>query len=79
MLGRAHQAGIGGVDIHHRVVPDIPRHDRAAEMVDILHPVHDPRRVIEILQGRVAVLPGVDIEHPRRGTAGRHVHPRARR
>ena len=37
MLGRTHQAGISRVNIHQSVIFDIPRYDRAAEMVDILH------------------------------------------
>ena len=55
VLGRAHDRGIAGVEIHLVRIGNIARHDGALEEMDVIHDVDDAADVVQILDRGVAV------------------------
>ena len=70
MLRGAGTAGIKRVQVHLEVVGHVPRHHRALEEVDVIKRMGDPRRVIKILRGGIAIGVRLQIDD---------MHRRARR
>ena len=72
VLGRAHDRGVAGVEVHLERIGDIARHHRALEEMDVLHDIDDAADVVEVLDGRVAVA-AVRVDHVDGGAGGAEV------
>ena len=77
VLGRAGYAGIGRVDVHLERRGHLAADDRALIEVDVLQRVDHARDVVQIAGGRVAIDPGLGVDHVH-GRPGRaEIHARA--
>ena len=70
MLRRAHHAGVERVEVHIERIGDVARHHRPLEEMDVVEPLDDARRVVDVLQQRLPVFVLLDIDQ---------MHRRARR
>ena len=78
MLGRAGTAGIKRVDVHLVIVGDVAAHHDALEEVDVVEMLRQPRRVVEILRGGIAVFARLHVDDMHRRARRAVMHPRAR-
>ncbi len=76
MLGRARAAGIDGVEIHLAIVDDVPRDHRALQEVDVVEAVRDPRGIVQVLHGAVAVVSPIHVDHVHGSPCGAVMHAR---
>ena len=74
MLGGAHDAVVGGVDVQRTIVFDIARHAGALEQVDVFAGIGDARHVVQVLGGGIAVLAAGGIYYHYRRTGGGKMH-----
>ena len=71
MLGRAHHAGVAGVEVHIGGIGDVAADDGALEEMDMLHLVDDAGDVVDVLHRRfpIGAGDGIDDVHRRPGGA----------
>ena len=70
MLGRPGDAGVERVEIEFHGADHVARDQGALEEVDVIQRVHDPGRIIEVLQQRFAIGAGLEVDHVHRGPGG---------
>ena len=74
MLGRACAACIDRIEVHLKVIGDIPRHHRALEKMHVIKSMGDLCRIMQVLRGAVAVGVGFQIDHMHSGTSRAEMH-----
>ena len=77
MFHRACAAAIDRVEVHFHVVGNVTADHRPLQEMDVVEPVCDPRRIVQVLQGRVAIGLTVGFHDAYRGTSRAEMHPRA--
>ena len=74
MLRRAHHAGVERVEVHIERVGNVARHHRPLEEMDVVEPVDDARRVVDVLQQRLAVFALLDVDEMHGGARRAVMH-----
>ena len=74
MLGRAGDAGVERVEVELHGADHVARHEAALEEVDVVERVDDPRGVVEVLQQRLAIVAGLEVDHVHGGAGGAEMH-----